>query len=108
MSAHRGKFVDYLRVSTDKQGKGGLGREARRKPVLDGGTSTIAALSHWRFGAALAVGLRPLATRGTFGQPDSSRSIGWSRFIQLSTKPSGQVGSSRSSDTVFGITGIPC
>jgi hypothetical protein len=44
MSANRGKFVAYFRVSTDKQVKSGLGLEARRKPgldYLDGGTSTI-------------------------------------------------------------------
>ena len=108
MSSHRGKFVAYFRVSTDKQRKSGLGLEARRKPVLDyldGGTSTIAASSHWRFDAALAVGLRPLATRGTFGQPDSSRSIGWSRLIQFSTRRSGQVGSARSSDMVLRLPG---
>ncbi len=36
----RGKFISYLRVSTDKQGRSGLGLEAQRKAVedyLDGG-----------------------------------------------------------------------
>ena len=31
----RGKFVAYYRVSTDKQGKSGLGLEAQKKAVLD-------------------------------------------------------------------------
>jgi DNA invertase Pin-like site-specific DNA recombinase len=35
MTAHRGNFVAYYRVSTDKQGKSGLGLEAQRKSVLD-------------------------------------------------------------------------
>jgi DNA invertase Pin-like site-specific DNA recombinase len=35
MSPHQGKFIAYFRVSTDKQGKSGLGLEAQRKAVLD-------------------------------------------------------------------------
>jgi hypothetical protein len=35
MSPYRGKFIAYFRVSTDKQGKSGLGLEAQRKAVLD-------------------------------------------------------------------------
>jgi len=40
MPAHQGKFIAYFRVSTDRQGKSGLGLEAQRKSVhdyLDGG-----------------------------------------------------------------------
>jgi DNA invertase Pin-like site-specific DNA recombinase len=35
MPKHRGRFVSYLRVSTDKQGRSGLGIEAQRQAVLD-------------------------------------------------------------------------
>jgi DNA invertase Pin-like site-specific DNA recombinase len=44
MSAHRGRFVSYYRVSTTKQGESGLGLAAQRKAVedyLNGGTWSL-------------------------------------------------------------------
>ena len=46
MIAHRGKFVAYFRLSTDRQGKSGLGLEPQREAVLaylDGGNWTMVA-----------------------------------------------------------------
>jgi DNA invertase Pin-like site-specific DNA recombinase len=45
MAKHSGKWVSYLRVSTDKQGESGLGIEAQRNAVetyLNGGSWTLA------------------------------------------------------------------
>ena len=44
MSAHRGKYVSYLRVSTGKQAKSGLSLRAQRAAVeawLNGGSWTL-------------------------------------------------------------------
>ena len=44
MAPHHGRFISYLRVSTDRQGRSGLGVEAQRKAVedyLDGGKWTL-------------------------------------------------------------------
>src|ERR1700733_12221106 len=46
MGMARGKFVSYLRVSTDKQGRSGLGVEAQREAVaryLNGGSWKLVA-----------------------------------------------------------------
>ena len=45
MPRHVGKWISYLRVSTDKQGESGLGLEAQRKAVddyLNGGNWQLA------------------------------------------------------------------
>jgi DNA invertase Pin-like site-specific DNA recombinase len=50
-----GRYVSYLRVSTDKQGRSGLGLEAQRKAVedfLNGAGAGGSSRSSWRSRAA--------------------------------------------------------